>query len=1045
MVCTLNVAQVVSDGWIYGQAGRQTSHLMVVDDEDNRYQFFTSTTAFTIDSAGIPIQILPDRGCVLVKFNERGIYQNHIIINLPCEYTLPYMTITKDISNNILLGMACQTRDTLWVLNKHGVRIKNIFTPDPLQANPFSFASNGLVIIKLDKSLLVKWSLSIHKRNNRSEGQPGSNARNGLSINQAHINKLTFNFINHRNKLGTSKDSIIFTNNAGQQNIIEATTRDILFSIDTNGNYINIHEPFFGKLKKIEADTNFYQDRDGFHILQHDNKAFLFRTFDIFISDTFKVNSKQSIPMSFGYNVIIAQWDLVADSFDWAYKVDYDSQWFTYPVGLGFMNIYRWSYDPLNKELLFAAKPVVRYTPNYLPSKYTNQELNDAEIHLVKINVAGNIVWENIYQNWYMLEEIYYYPPIKGFVFLGSSFSIDSVTFGDLKFKPVSFSYLAILDSLSTPASISNISRNRSYFPGGNVNFMPPNYFTVNHYTRYNTDTKDNIYITGYIERDSIVLRCRTLTSTLQQDAIVLSISPIISIDTFTCRSLISPSLRYVWDSTGIYYDTLQNIAGCDSIIRFNLTIGQSKRTIDTSVCYSMRSPSGRYVWDSSGTYRDTIPNHLGCDSLLTVRLQVKHTRNTITQTHCGPLTSPSTRFVMDTTGVYKDTLVNQSGCDSLLTINFTQLRQTDTSLRDTFVCSYFVTQRGDTISTNRIFADTLQTSTGCDSIIRYRLHIGDSTATIDTAICSSYTSPSGNYIFTQPGTYFDTITKPSGCNLYYTIHIIQPLLNSTIDTSWCGMFTTPSGKVVSPPGIFYDTIPSYRGCDSVLMLRIASSTIQQLIDTSICHTYVSPSGNYQWFAPGVYYDTLTNALGCDTIFEIRIALDTFSVRISKSNELTCQTPDITLTADAGNRFVWSPSEFLNATNLQTVVSTPQRAMQYRLTAYNATGCEATDSVSIADDRTDIQLKIANVFTPNDDGLNDDFTVYPQEDVAELNLRIYNRWGALVFETDKPNTTWKGTTSNGTESPSGVYYYIAKGKDRCGKLFEANGTVSLIR
>jgi gliding motility-associated-like protein len=466
---------------------------------------------------------------------------------------------------------------------------------------------------------------------------------------------------------------------------------------------------------------------------------------------------------------------------------------------------------------------------------------------------------------------------------------------------------------------------------------------------------------------------------------------------------------------------------------------------LDSSVCYSMQSPSGRYVWDSSGTYRDTIPNHLGCDSLLTVRLQVKHTRNIITQTHCGPLTSPSARFVMDTTGVYKDTLVNQSGCDSLLTINFTQLRQTDTSLRDTFVCSYFVTQRGDTISTNRIFADTLQTSTGCDSIIRYRLHIGDSTATIDTAICSSYTSPSGNYIFTQPGTYFDTITKPSGCNLYYTIHIIQPLLNSTIDTVWCGMFITPSGKVVSPPGVFYDTIPSYRGCDSVLMLRIASSTIQQLIDTSICHTYVSPSGNYQWFAPGVYYDTLTNALGCDTVFEIRIALDTFSVRISKSNELTCQTPDITLTADAGNRFVWSPPDFLNATNTNPVIASPQRGIQYTLRAFNTTGCEATDSITIHDERKEVQLKIANVFTPNDDGLNDEFTVYPQEDVAELNLRIYNRWGALVFETDKPNTTWKGTTSNGTESPSGVYYYIAKGKDRCGKLFEANGTVSLIR
>jgi gliding motility-associated-like protein len=244
---------------------------------------------------------------------------------------------------------------------------------------------------------------------------------------------------------------------------------------------------------------------------------------------------------------------------------------------------------------------------------------------------------------------------------------------------------------------------------------------------------------------------------------------------------------------------------------------------------------------------------------------------------------------------------------------------------------------------------------------------------------------------------------------------------------------------------VFYDTIPNYHGCDSVLMLRIASSTILQQIDTSICNTYLSPSGNYQWFTSGVYYDTITNATGCDTVFEIRISLDTFSVRITQSNALTCQTPTIILTADAGSRFIWSPPDFLNATHTNPVEASPQRSIVYSLRAINATGCEAIDSISIKDERTEIQLQVANVFTPNNDGLNDEFMIYPQQEIAELSLKIYNRWGGLVFETENPNQSWNGKSNNGVECTAGVYYYIAKGIDRCGKPFDINGMVSLIR
>jgi hypothetical protein len=56
--------------------------------------------------------------------------------------------------------------------------------------------------------------------------------------------------------------------------------------------------------------------------------------------------------------------------------------------------------------------------------------------------------------------------------------------------------------------------------------------------------------------------------------------SSISNLSLFGCNSLISPSGKYTWTISGIYTDTISNIAGCDSIISINLTIN----TLDTSV-----------------------------------------------------------------------------------------------------------------------------------------------------------------------------------------------------------------------------------------------------------------------------------------------------------------------------------------------------------------------------------------------------------------------------------------------------------------------------
>lgn len=83
----------------------------------------------------------------------------------------------------------------------------------------------------------------------------------------------------------------------------------------------------------------------------------------------------------------------------------------------------------------------------------------------------------------------------------------------------------------------------------------------------------------------------------------------------------------------------------------------------------------------------------------------------------------------------------------------------------------------------------------------------------------------------------------------------------------------------------------------------------------------------------------------------------------------------------------------------------------------------------------------ANVFTPNGDGMNDLFyplsnptigTSYFSYYAKEFSLKIYNRWGKLMYETDDYNQPWNGKNKgDGKDCADGVYYWIATYKNRC--------------
>lgn len=115
----------------------------------------------------------------------------------------------------------------------------------------------------------------------------------------------------------------------------------------------------------------------------------------------------------------------------------------------------------------------------------------------------------------------------------------------------------------------------------------------------------------------------------------------------------------------------------------------------------------------------------------------------------------------------------------------------------------------------------------------------------------------------------------------------------------------------------------------------------------------------------------------------------------------------------------------------------------YIVTAFERGDTSIISESNIACVSTAPRIYAPNVFTINQDGINDVFYVKGIF-VAEFKLQIFNRWGQLVFETTNMNEGWDGTI-NGQLCEADVYVYLAEGKGRHGEAQSIKGNVTLMR
>lgn len=163
--------------------------------------------------------------------------------------------------------------------------------------------------------------------------------------------------------------------------------------------------------------------------------------------------------------------------------------------------------------------------------------------------------------------------------------------------------------------------------------------------------------------------------------------------------------------------------------------------------------------------------------------------------------------------------------------------------------------------------------------------------------------------------------------------------------------------------------------------------------------------------------------------YSVRVALngcskaDTINIdyklkpRFTLGNDITICPGQLIVLQPTPNPVTWNYS-------WQNGVSSPTFPVDqgglYVLAVTNECGT-AQDSIFVKSGTCKIYLP--NVFTPNNDGINDVFKALNLEAVTEMKLLIYDRWGNKVFETTDKNKGWDGSY-NGKPVPSGFFSYV---------------------
>ena len=564
-----------------------------------------------------------------------------------------------------------------------------------------------------------------------------------------------------------------------------------------------------------------------------------------------------------------------------------------------------------------------------------------------------------------------------------------------------------------------NDTLNQSICPGASYTFNGSTYTQAGNYT--------NTYQT--------VNGCDSLTT------LHLSTYPVYN-DTTTAAICQGNSYTFQnnsYTTSGTYTFNYTTVNGCDSTINLILTVNPVySDTIRATICQGASYTFAGNAYNTSGSYTLSYQTINGCDSVITLIVSVNPIySDTIAQSICPGSSYSYNGNSYAQPGYYPVTLQTVNHCDSIVTLHLIFYPVYSDTISQSICTGSSYTYNGNVYMLAGYYPSTYQTVNGCDSIVT--LHLIVNPVYNDTsiaAICQGNTYAFQNNTYATAGSYVFNYTTVNGCDSNITLLLsINPTYHDSVSRTICNgqTYTLPDGSPATAAGAYNTHLNSVNGCDSLITtLLLVNPTYNQTVTDTICgkQTYVLPDGSTVT-GGGTFITRLNTVNNCDSIISTQLIVnsepDWFQAYITPATASVNLGKSVVLTANTNQSgplsYAWAPAEGITCAGCASTTFNGNFSMAYTVSVADTNGCQAHAGIAV-DVIPDYQIFVPNVFTPNNDGNNDQWQIFGNKSAMQfLHVIVYDRQGEKVFESNDINFAWDGYYK-GKPAPVGVYVYI---------------------
>ncbi|MCW3076623.1 MAG: psrP3 [Bacteroidetes bacterium] len=274
---------------------------------------------------------------------------------------------------------------------------------------------------------------------------------------------------------------------------------------------------------------------------------------------------------------------------------------------------------------------------------------------------------------------------------------------------------------------------------------------------------------------------------------------------------------------------------------------------------------------------------------------------------------------------------------------------------------------------------------------------------------------------------------------------VVSPIVNSVYTVTGygtspvCNISRTVQVNVKAAPQLTLNTnyLSICKGSSAVLSVTGSNSYIWSDGQTNST-ILIAPAASMIYSV-----SSLEAGSGCISTKTVQVQVnDLPDVRIIGDTTL-CDGERTVLAASGANSYTWSTS----ATTNKIDVLINENALYFLFGFNTQTGCSNMDSIRLGNSEKCCEIYIPNSFTPNEDGINENFGALSLCKFTEFKFFIFDKWGEQIFSSNDINLKWNGYYK-GELCKQDVYVYMLRAKRKGVSIktyIEKTGHVSLIR